>query len=738
MEEPRVQTMQDLYQQGGSPAGAVSSSQAPVQPKRKRRWILPVVLLVVLLVLGGGTVVLSETGMLPFELPFRLPFSLPFISGPQGDVLARMLEQLPEIKSAEQSASVSLVAQPKEGGRQLFDLRAFMNAQQEAKGKSSSSGDTDLAGLGFLPTDLQSTLTITGKSEKEQEGKATDAEFGVRGNYTSGGTSFSGDVLIRKIGETAYFVVRQFPNLFFFDTSAIKDKWVKLEKSDWEGNSFFPVADLPFSENDPAAEQKKAEEQVLTMLRTALDEKLIVLDRSQGKEDVEGTMAEHLRFRIDPTKASAFYEKIVAALSEQFGDLALIRMDEETKTFLASEQFQTFAVSAEESVSADLWVDSQTAFPVKFSVELLFTPGATIEKFASTQYLLTSSVSLKNINKDVKVEEPKDTISFDEAQRLMTGISVEQQQFDKQLSRVEAVRSALKIFITENGAHPSLKALESFVQSKKAQCEAEKDTGSSQEKARNAQRKSDVAQIRTALALYYDDEAQYPATLSPISPSYLATPLADPTTKEAYEYLLCPGNGGYVVSAKLEGYASTTYYSLDSSGNTKTGEKLACPVVTNANTPGSASRSSETSCSSIQYSLAQFNTTDISTNAPYGYSLEGDDYKLTYEIRFFEGMQDYEKDRYVEGVNTATSKDVSLEKESKFEIQEIDGRSNANTNQNTNTSPDPTTDTDQDGLTDVQEELYETDPAKADTDGDGFSDKMEIDNGYNPNGAGKL
>ena len=48
-------------------------------------------------------------------------------------------------------------------------------------------------------------------------------------------------------------------------------------------------------------------------------------------------------------------------------------------------------------------------------------------------------------------------------------------------------------------------------------------------------------------------------------------------------------------------------------------------------------------------------------------------------------------------------------------------------------------DTDGDGLGDREEvKKYETDPKKADTDGDGYADGAEVQNGYNPNGEGKL
>jgi len=47
-------------------------------------------------------------------------------------------------------------------------------------------------------------------------------------------------------------------------------------------------------------------------------------------------------------------------------------------------------------------------------------------------------------------------------------------------------------------------------------------------------------------------------------------------------------------------------------------------------------------------------------------------------------------------------------------------------------------DQDDDGLSDTEESFYGTNPGKADTDGDGYGDKIEIENGFNPLGAGSL
>ncbi len=58
---------------------------------------------------------------------------------------------------------------------------------------------------------------------------------------------------------------------------------------------------------------------------------------------------------------------------------------------------------------------------------------------------------------------------------------------------------------------------------------------------------------------------------------------------------------------------------------------------------------------------------------------------------------------------------------------------NTNTNANTNTIINSALlDTDNDGLTDEQEEIYGTDRLNPDTDGDGYLDGEEVENGFNP------
>ncbi|USN53722.1 MAG: type II secretion system protein [Candidatus Nomurabacteria bacterium] len=133
----------------------------------------------------------------------------------------------------------------------------------------------------------------------------------------------------------------------------------------------------------------------------------------------------------------------------------------------------------------------------------------------------------------------------------------------------------------------------------------------SREKARDAQRKSDLANIRSALLLYYDDyDFLYPTTVTvgapdasldgvgvfdadegnnPIVPEYLASvilPKTDDTNHE-YWYDATDDGSAYLLYTHLEG-ADTDWYWLDSNG--KNGVEL------NANTHTADNCNAGTSC----------------------------------------------------------------------------------------------------------------------------------------------
>lgn len=70
-------------------------------------------------------------------------------------------------------------------------------------------------------------------------------------------------------------------------------------------------------------------------------------------------------------------------------------------------------------------------------------------------------------------------------------------------------------------------------------------------KSRDARRIADIKQIQLALELYFDANRAYPATLSPLAPTYIPTVPTDPLGS-AYSYADCTDDTRYHLGATLE------------------------------------------------------------------------------------------------------------------------------------------------------------------------------------------
>lgn len=86
--------------------------------------------------------------------------------------------------------------------------------------------------------------------------------------------------------------------------------------------------------------------------------------------------------------------------------------------------------------------------------------------------------------------------------------------------------------------------------------------GGAREKARDAERKSDLRQLKSALALYHADETAYPASatcadvttsLAALDPDYIGTVPNDPLASNSkYCYVSSTDNQDYLIVADLE------------------------------------------------------------------------------------------------------------------------------------------------------------------------------------------
>ena len=567
-------------------------------------------------------------------LPFDIPYITPKI---EGDLMNRMIERLTEIESVESTFALGFEAQARETSAKPFDLEAIRSALPENDANRTQFTDDFEAGFKSIPGDISLLLEATGFTERPKADKPIDLEASLSGRYQSGGATFEGEINLRKVGEVVYVNIPMFPLLL--DVSAIEDKWVAITKSDLTDSEYGSYIGL-FTGNSqgnlPTSQQIVG--QLKVILSAAQSEKFIEIDKSLGQQKIDGINAEGFRLKMDPAKAAAFYRKVADNLSSEFGSQAVIKFDQSTADSLAKPDIQEFLNQLVDSATFDLWVDPANAWPVKFDYRLRLVPPDSNEKLKDKQFLLTLSMTFKKINSGQSVAKPGNTIDLDEAVRLITGVSKEEQDFGKQTRR--------------------------------------------------------ITDLQTALGRYYNSRNTYPNQLNDLQPAL----------KE-------------IANECQSGFQ-------------------------NANTSSTGFGLEDISCNMIQSYADQTELSkDVYTDKTFGYTKDGADFKVTYEIRYFDGMSDYDKTLYVDGQNTMTSKLRSVDADA---IKNMNSNTNLNTNANVNSSTNTNSfitglpDSDNDGLTDHEESYYNTDPANPDSDGDGYLDSEEVQNGYNPLGSGKL
>lgn len=512
---------------------------------RKKLWLLLAALLIVLGLAGGGYYAYSK-GLL----------ALPFLSPKPDALFNTMVGSLSDIKNAQYTLRLNVAAEPRASGAQPIignlNLNGNVSAQPATGLSPPDALSTYMALLGMatndealrsLPTDLHLSAGVTFALEADKPIEDASGQFAIDATYTGGDATIAVDGEIRKAGKDLYAIVRKFPSLFFVDFSALKGKWVIIHPDD---DAFLDQETL----------QKLGGQNIVDRAKDALSvifaQALFTVGQQLSSETISGVPTAHYRLTPHVEKLADVYRALREQQQQRGKPTALF--DAAIQALEKPENQQLLQQIAGNS-QFDIWVEKARGLLHQTTWTLTLVPPDTLERLKEKQFRIELQLTLDHINQGVRLERPEETIGYDEAERLLTGITKEEQQFQQQTERVRDLRSALNLYHEATGVYPdALDQLHDGLAKKLAQCESE----------------------------------------------------------------------------KTKTNARSTY-----------------------------------ACSSYEtYAKKTIKTTDLFTGNPYGYAKDGADYKLTYEIRFFEGMSEYEKETYVEGTNTATSQEVSAGLES--------------------------------------------------------------------------
>lgn len=264
-----------------------------------------------------------------------------------------------------------------------------------------------------LPAELETSLHIAGFGQAA--GESNDTSLEMEGKLSLNGMRFSAGAGLIKKGETVYVKIGEMPSLGMLNLAPLKGLWVKTEKADLNKLGF-PDAALAVEQGN----QAKMLALLQSYFRVIKEEKALAVVKELPKTKINGETFYRYTVAIDGGKIAAVLEKFNGEIKDVLGVnadsfspalLAYLRSPEYAKTNSVSRQ----------NTQAEIWISTKTFMPRKFISNSVFVPPDTIEKLKAVQYRALVTVDLFDLNKPMTINAPAESISFIEAEKLVTG-----------------------------------------------------------------------------------------------------------------------------------------------------------------------------------------------------------------------------------------------------------------------------------------------------------------------------
>lgn len=311
-----------------------------------------------------------------------------------------------------------------------------------------------------VPGDVDLSGGMTFYLEADEKPSEANGSIRIDGSYTGSDVSVSIDLEARKNNKDFYGIVNKFPSFFFVDASAIKGKWVKITPEDG--------VDWLSAETFDQLDTQKFIEALKSNLKRSLKEKVFTVKQKLPAEVIGGVKSEHYLIAIDLTKIVNVYD---AYINEERAKGKDVTSDENIRDSLKKQESMDALKRIADNSRVEIWVDKVKGLLRQTKWELTVVPPENIEKLKGREFVLGMTLTLEKVNQTVDVDVPNQTIDLDEATRLLTGITKEEQQAQKQISRIGDLQRVLKAYKERIGTFPdSLDQLTTKIRELNDQC----------------------------------------------------------------------------------------------------------------------------------------------------------------------------------------------------------------------------------------------------------------------------
>lgn len=231
------------------------------------------------------------------------------------------------------------------------------------------------------------SLNFTGVSDvKDLNNPQGSFSFNINTDALTEG-QFNFGLEIRQIGKIIYVKISDVPNLVFFDLSAVKNQWVKIDTEALKKQ--FGLEKLEEQLKEAQKQQELTPEQIEKLKEAVQQAKIFTITQKLASEKINGVNTHHYKFTIDKEGI----KKLVTDISQIVQNKTLT--EEELADLNKS-------LEAIELPGGEIWIGKKDLLPYKVSL------SSTIKETeqAKTSGKINFTLLFKNFNKPVQIDIP--------------------------------------------------------------------------------------------------------------------------------------------------------------------------------------------------------------------------------------------------------------------------------------------------------------------------------------------
>ncbi len=301
------------------------------------------------------------------------------------EIIAKMIERLGSLQTIEYQGEMDIYATIPESASGLVDLGLSEQpvSDTQTNVNFAFAGKYDFTNL----SNSLGVLTFTLKTDMLKE--MVEQELAVDGE-------------VRLVGGGSYVRLDNLPDLGFMDLGLFNDQWVKLDLGTFSQQ--LTEAEGILKQGGPTPEQ-------FAQLRRdfPLSRSMHIVEKTPYKE-IPGVDTHQLVFTVNMQELKNFSVAYWEMLAQAPGGDSVF-----AKEML---DFTNQALSSIESFGGEIWIGKEDFLPYKFKWSATTRMTGEIEAVGTT----TTTVMLKNHNKQVSVEQPSSFRSMEEVANQLFGL----------------------------------------------------------------------------------------------------------------------------------------------------------------------------------------------------------------------------------------------------------------------------------------------------------------------------